>query len=138
MITMHGTFDLKDNVAGPNFARAFSAFCAHLQSKGFLNGWQFAERAPHAGYDRAPPASRYYVATHFPDLEFVQQCYAYVAAGEEPLKSLHKAVNSRVVRETTRFCLFREICQGGDQSGELQGESSHFGAPKSTAKAIGV
>ena len=118
MITMHGTFDLKDNVAGPNFARAFSAFCAHLQSKGFLTGWQFAERAPHSGYDRAPPATRYYVAIHFPAYEIAEQCYAYVAADQEPLKSLHKAVNSKVVRETTRFCLFRMIGQGGRQSGD--------------------
>jgi hypothetical protein len=118
MITMHGTFDLKDNVAARDFAEAFSAFCAHLQSKGFLTGWQFAERAPHSGYDRMPPETRYYVATDFPDSALAQQCYAYVAADEEPLKSLHKAVNSKVVRETTRFYLVRMIGQGGRQSGD--------------------
>ena len=105
MITMHGNFDLIAGIKTADFHQAFDGFCRHLSDVGYVTGWQFAVRTPHAGYDARPPQTKYYVAMHFPSYEIAERCYAYVAADEEPLKTLHRAVNRKVVRETTSFYL---------------------------------
>jgi len=105
---MHGLFDLKPGIEEAAYGAAFAAFCRHLQDQGYVRRWQFMRRSPHPGYDRNPPETGFYVAVDFPDRAAAEACYRYVAANEEPLRSLHVAMNSKVVAATTRFFLFED------------------------------
>ena len=108
MITMHGLFDLKPGVECGVFKTAFEAFCTHLREQGYVTRWSFMRRSPHSGYDRNAPETAFYVAVNFPDRARAEDCYRYVAVNQEPLRSLHVAMNSKIVPATTRFFLFEE------------------------------
>jgi hypothetical protein len=109
MITMHGLFDLKPGIEVAAYHAAFEAFCRHLQTRGFVAGWSFMRRSPHSGYDRNAPETDFYVSIDFPDRDRAEACYRDVAANEEPLRSLHVAMNSKVEATTTRFVLFETV-----------------------------
>lgn len=109
MITMHGLFDLKPGIEVHAYHDAFEAFCRHLQAQGYVTAWSFMRRAPHPGYDRNPPETLYYVSIDFLDRDTAEACYRYVAADEEPLRTLHRTMNSKVVPATTRFFLFEAV-----------------------------
>src|SRR3954463_8818386 len=109
MVTMHGLFDLLEGVEVSAYRAAFAAFCLHLQQQGYVTAWSFMGRTPHAGYDRNPPDTAFYVSIVFPDRARAEACYRYVAADEEPLRMLHKAMNSKVVPTTTRFFLSEAV-----------------------------
>jgi len=106
MVTMHGLFDLKPGITADAYGAAFEAFCRHLKDQGYVADWRFMRRAPHQGYDRNPPGSGFYVSIDFPDREAAEECYRYVAADAEPLRTLHRTMNSKVVPTTTQFFLF--------------------------------
>jgi hypothetical protein len=106
MVTMHGLFDLKPGITAEAYGAAFEAFCRHLKDQGYVTDWRFMRRAPHPGYDRNPPESGFYVGIDFPDRETADECYRYVAADAEPLRTLHRTMNSKVVPTTTCFFLF--------------------------------
>jgi len=112
MVTMHGLFDLKEGVEIGAYRAAFDAFCLHLQEQGYVTGWSFMRRSPHSGYDRNPPETEHYVSMDFPDRARAEACYRYVAANEEPLRTLHRTMNSKVVPTTTRFFLFEAVPTG--------------------------
>ena len=108
MVTMHGLFDLKPGIDLQDYRNALEAFCRHLQAQGYVAGWSLMRRSPHPGYDRNPPETAYYVSIDFPDRAQAENCYRYVAANEEPLRSLHRTMNAKVVPTTTRFFLFEK------------------------------
>jgi hypothetical protein len=105
MVTMHGLFDLKPGNEAGGYRDAFEAFCHHLQAQGYVTAWSFMRRSPHPGYDRNPPETTYCVSIDFPDRARAEACYRYVAADQEPLRTLHRTMNSKVERTTTRFFL---------------------------------
>jgi hypothetical protein len=105
MIRLHGTFDLKDGISGSAYSQAFTAFCAHLQAMDYVASWSFGRRVAHSGYERLAPDGSYYTAIDFSDMAAAQDCYDYVAEDEEPIRSLHRAVNSIVDPASTRFFL---------------------------------
>lgn len=109
MVTMHGLFDLKPGVEVGAYRAAFDAFCAHLHEQGYVTGWSFMRRSPHPGYDRNPPETAFHVGMDFPDRARAEACYRYVAANEEPLRTLHRTMNAKVVATTTRFFLLEGI-----------------------------
>jgi hypothetical protein len=109
MLTMHGLFDLKPGIETSAYRKAFEAFCGHLQEQGYVTGWSFMRRAPHPGYDRNPPETAYCVSIDFPDRALAEACYRYVAADEEPLRTLHRMMNGKVAPTTTRFFLLEAI-----------------------------
>jgi len=106
MVTLHGLFDLKPGITPEVYRAAFEAFCRHLRDQGYVARWAFMRRSPHPGYDRAPPETTFHVSIDFPDRMTADECYRYVAADAEPLRSLHRSMNSKVVPTTTRFFLF--------------------------------
>lgn len=106
MVTLHGLFDLKPGIAPDAYRAAFEAFCLHLRDQGYVACWSFMRRAPHPGYDREPPATAFAVGIDFPDRAAADACYRYVVADQEPLRGLHRSMNSKVVPTTTRFFLF--------------------------------
>jgi len=109
MVTMHGLFDLKPGIDIGAYKAALEAFCIHLREQGYVTGWSLMQRAPHPGYDRNQPETAYYVSIDFPDRDAADACYRYVAADEEPLRTLHRVMNSKVVPTTTRFFLFEAV-----------------------------
>jgi hypothetical protein len=109
MVTMHGLFDLKPGITADAYGAAFEALCRHLKEQGYVADWRFMRRAPHRGYDRNPPEVGFYVSIDFPGRDKAEECYRYVAADAEPLRTLHRTMNSKVVPTTTQFFLFEEI-----------------------------
>ena len=105
MVTMHGVFDLKPGIAADAYGDAFVAFSRHLKDQGYVTDWRFMRRAPHPGYERGPPETHFYVGIDFPDRAAAEACYRYVAADAEPLRTLHRTMNSKGVPGTTRFFL---------------------------------
>lgn len=109
MVSLQGLFDLKPQTDKMAFSETFDAFCRHLQSKGYVASWHLAERLEHPGYDRRPPMGRLFVTLDFPDRAAAEACFAYVAADEEPLRGLHRAMNSKVEKSSTSFFLTRDV-----------------------------
>jgi hypothetical protein len=109
MVTMHGLFDLKPGIELHAYHAAFDAFCRHLETQGYVTGWSLMRRSPHAGYDRNPPETAFHVRMDFPDRKTAEACYGFVAADEEPLRTLHRGMNSKVVASTTRFFLLESV-----------------------------
>jgi hypothetical protein len=103
---MHGLFDLRPGIEAGDYRAAFEAFCQHLRQQGYVTGWSFMRRSPHAGYDRKPPETTFHVGIDFPDRSRAEDCFRYIAANQEPLRSLHIAMNAKVVTATTQFFLF--------------------------------
>ena len=96
MIVMHGFFDLKDGVNEGEFQRSFELFSAHLKELGMLVSWRFMQHQEHQGYNADPPTTRFYVLNEFTDMQQAEQCWDYVEKNDEPLKSLHSAVFSKI------------------------------------------
>lgn len=107
MVVMHGLFDLKEKYNEHEFKQAVDNFAAHLQQMNMLSAWRFMRRTPHPGYDARPPAKNFYVSVEFIDLPQSQECWAYVENNQEPLRSFHRAVNSKV--KNTIFFLCEDV-----------------------------
>ena len=109
MPVLHGLFDLKEGVAEAEFKQAFGAFVGHLEAKGFVAQNRLMRREPHEGFERSRPQQTYYVAIEFPNLALEQACYEYVAADQEPIRTLHRAMNSKVEPGSASFFLCSDI-----------------------------
>jgi hypothetical protein len=87
-------FELADGVSEQEFAAAFVAFFEHLREQGF---------------GMPLPGFTHYAAIEFADLEREQACYGYVAADAEPVRSLHRTMNSKVKRASAYFFVSADI-----------------------------
>ena len=103
MIVMHGLFDLKDGVKEEEFRQSFALFSEHLKDIRMVIDWRFMRHQAHEGYNAHPPSTDYYVSIEFSDMEHAERCWAYIEEKDEPLKSLHGAVFSKV--QNTSFFL---------------------------------
>jgi len=119
MVTMHGLFDLKPGIEPGAYQDAFGAFCRHLKDQGYVTGWSFMRRSPHARYDRNSPKTAFHVRIDFPDRSQAEACYRYVAANDEPLRPLHVAMNGKVVAATTQFFLLETVPGDGGSTGNM-------------------
>ena len=95
-IIMHGLFDLKDDVEEAAFRQAFELFAEHLKDNRMVISSRFMRHQAHDGYNAREPLTEYYVSIEFEDMGQAEACWAYVQANDEPLKSLHSAVFSKV------------------------------------------
>ena len=103
---LHGLFSLADGVSEQEFFPAFEAFYQHLKGMGFVRRYQMMRRQTLDGGFGAPlPDFDYHVEIEFPSLEQDQACYEYVKKNEEPVRSLHRAMNSKVKGGTAYFFL---------------------------------
>lgn len=96
MIIMHGLFDLNDAVDAKDFRQSFNRFADHLESMQMVTSARFMRHQEHDGYNAREPATEYYVAMEFLDLDHAQKCWDYIEEHQEPLESLHAAVFSKV------------------------------------------
>lgn len=108
MIVMHGLFDIKDGIDEAAFHAAFAAFGEHLKERGLATSWRMMRRQEHAGYDNGPPQTRYYLSVEFEDTGQSGRCWSYVEEDAEPLRSLHRNMNSKV--HNARFFLCSDVC----------------------------
>lgn len=103
VIRLHGTFALNEGIGIAGYSQAFTAFCAHLKTMDYVSNWSLSRRVAHAGYECLAPEGVYYIAIDFRDMAAAQACYDYVAMDEEPIRSLHRAMNSIVDPASTQF-----------------------------------
>ena len=103
---MFGAFDLKPGIDAAKFQTAFDAFCRHLKEQGYNTSWRMWKRSPHDGYDNGAPNVAYLLEMTFHSHQASLDCWDYVERDEEPLKSLHRAVNQKVI--DAKFALYQE------------------------------
>jgi hypothetical protein len=60
------------------------------------------------GFGAALPDFDYHVEIGFPSLDQELACYNYIKGNEEPVRSLHRAMNSKVKRGSEYF--FLDVC----------------------------
>jgi hypothetical protein len=106
--TLHGLFTLEDRVSEQEFLSASEAFFGHLEERGFVRGHRVMRRQRLDGFGAALPDFEYHVEIGFPNLEQELACYNYVKRNEEPVRSLHRAMNSKVKRGSEYF--FLDVC----------------------------
>lgn len=106
---LHGMFELADGVSQQEFAAAFAAFFEHLREQGFALRYRIMRRKPLEGFGMPLPGFMHYAAIEFADLDREQACYDYVAMDGEPVRSLHRAVNSKVKRASAYFFVSADI-----------------------------
>lgn len=107
MIIMHGLFDLKDGVKEGEFRQSFEQFSDHLKDSRMVVSWRIMRHQAHHGYNARPPLTHYYVSIEFTEMDQAERCWGYVQENDEPLKSLHDAVFSKV--HNTTFFLSSDI-----------------------------
>jgi len=96
MILMHGLFDLKDGVEEGEFCQDFELFSNHLRDVRLVVGGRFMRHQAHDGYNAREPSTEYYVSVEFVDMDQAEACWDYVEKNDEPLKTLHGAVFSKI------------------------------------------
>ena len=109
MVTLHALFDLKPEVTEGDFRQALEGFCGHLRDQGFVTGWRWMRQIIPPGPSFPRPSQKHFVAFEFPDEDVEQRCYEYVAANGEPIRSLHRAMNSKVERASAMFFVCAEV-----------------------------
>jgi hypothetical protein len=100
---LNGLFALADGVSEEEFFPAFEAFYQHLKEKGFVCRYRMMRRKPLEGFGAPLPKFDYHVEIEFRSLDEEQACYDYVKENKEPLRSLHRNMNSKVQGELARF-----------------------------------
>ena len=106
---LHGLFSLCEDVTEQQFEAALKTFVAHLIDAGFARGCRLMRRKPLDGFGAPLPTFTYHVAIEFSDLEREQACYDYVAAGTEPVRTVHRAMNSLVKKGSSHFFVASDV-----------------------------
>ena len=102
-----GVFILRDGVSEAEFLPTILAFYQHLIDAGFARAYRVLRRLPLEGFGKTLPPFTYRGELQYPDSEQEDAAYAYVKKDEEPIRSLHRAMNSKVRREAD---FFLEVC----------------------------
>lgn len=105
--SLFGTFNLRRNTDIASFQSAFDAMCAHLKDKGYLHSWSLWERAYHDGYDAGFPERSVILEMCFVDEAASHANWDYIKSGDEPIRTLHIAVNQQV--KDAHFVLCRRV-----------------------------
>lgn len=107
LCSMFGVFNLQKSVDLAGFKISFDAFGAHLKQAGFVQDWRVLQRSAHDGYDADFPDLSVMVEVRFNDRAAADAGWAYVEAAEDPLHSLHLAVNLSI--KDSMFVLFEAV-----------------------------
>jgi hypothetical protein len=100
-------FDLKDGESEEEFRQSFEQFSEHLIDHRIMTSGRFMRHQEHDGYNAHAPATQYYVSIEFADMQQAEKCWALIEAADEPLKSLHNAVFSKI--ENSAFFLTADV-----------------------------
>lgn len=107
MITMHSFFDLHTHRSASEFHSYINDLSNHLIEKGLLLSHRFMKHQAHDGYNANEPASYYYHAMNFLDMDQAERCWSYIEEDAEPVKALHGKIKTSVLN--TSFSLYREF-----------------------------
>jgi hypothetical protein len=102
-VAFSGVFSLRDGVAEEEFLPALRVFYEHLIGKGFASGYRVMRREPLAGFGGSLPPFSYRGELAYPSKELEAEAYEYVKRNEEPVRSLHRAMNMKVARGADFF-----------------------------------
>ena len=117
MVILHTLFDLKAGVAEDDFRKALEDFCGHLQCEAYVLDWRWMRHYHPKGSQFRRPTQKYYVAFEFLGEAADERCYDYVAADEEPIRTLHRAMNSKVEPGSAMFFVCKDISNRGFEGG---------------------
>ena len=106
-VAFSGVFILCDGVNEAEFLPTIHAFYQHLIDAGFACAYRVLRRIPLEGFGETLPPFTYRGELQFPNSEREAAAYAYVKKDEEPVRSLHRAMNSKVERGAD---FFLEVC----------------------------
>jgi hypothetical protein len=109
VVILHALFDLKPGVIERDFRKALEDFCEHLRDQGYVIEWRWMRQIVPPGPSFPRPTQSQFVAFEFSDAETEQRCYEYVAANAEPIRSLHRAMNSKVERGSAIFFVCADV-----------------------------
>jgi uncharacterized protein DUF6614 len=112
MVILHALFDLKQGISEADFKKALEDFCGHLQAVGYVIDWRWMRQIVPAGPSFPRPTQTHFVAFEFLDETAEQRCYDYVAANAEPIRTLHREMNSKVERGSAMFFVCSDIDRG--------------------------
>jgi hypothetical protein len=110
-IAFSGVFSLRDGVTEQEFLPSLHAFYGHLIERGFATSYRILRREPLEGFGKTLPAFSYRGELRYPTAEREAAAYAYVKEDSEPIRSLHRCMNSKV-SHAADFFLERCIAQG--------------------------
>jgi hypothetical protein len=91
-----GVFVLRDGVSEAEFLPTLHAFYNHFIAIGFATSYRILRRVPLEGFGKTLPAFTYRGELQYPNLEQEQAAYEYVKKDEEPIRSLHRTMNTKV------------------------------------------
>jgi hypothetical protein len=103
-VALNALFSLREGAVEEEFFTALKAFYRHLHDAGYARGCHCLRRLPLASFGESLPAFDYQVVIDFQDAESEAACYGYVQGNQEPVRSLHLAMNSKVA-EGAQFYL---------------------------------
>jgi hypothetical protein len=107
-----GLFSLADGATEQSFLAAFHAFYGHPAEIGFVCGYHVTRHQPLGGFGAKLPAFAYHVEIAFPSPAHDQAWYDCVRRNDEPVRSLHRAMNTQVKRGSADFFLTMPIAGG--------------------------
>ena len=103
LVAFSGIFSLRDDVTVEDFLPTLHAFYGHLIERGFATGYRILQREPLEGFGKSLPSFSYRGELVYPTTELEAAAYAYVKEDKEPVRSLHRAMNSKVKRGADFF-----------------------------------
>src|SRR5215510_12832100 len=93
-VGLNALFSLRQGTIEEDFFSALRIFYQHLHDIGYACGYRCLKRLPLAGFGHNLPDFDYQVIIEFADAETEAACYDYVRKNQEPVRSLHLAMNS--------------------------------------------
>jgi uncharacterized protein DUF6614 len=103
-VALNALFSLRKGTTEEAFLSACGAFYRHLQDAGYARGFRCLKRLPLPGFGLRLPDFDYQIIIEFADAQTEAACYGYLQANQEPVRSLHAAMNSKVA-EGAQFYL---------------------------------
>ena len=99
----NGVFKLREGVTEEEFLPTLIAFYEHFIERGFAIGYRILRREELAGFGKTLPEFSYRGELIYSDLQIEKSAYEYVKQNDEPVRSLHRAMNSQVQRGADFF-----------------------------------
>ena len=104
---MHSLFNLVSGSSEDLFRDSLEQLSTHLVNSGFLLSTRFMKHQAHPGYNADAPATGYYLAMEFTDMQQAQSCWDYIESDREPVSTLHKKMRSHVCDSS--FFLYHDV-----------------------------
>ena len=98
-----GVFELREGVSEEEFLPTLKAFFEHFIDQGFACEYLILKREVLDGFGKTLPAFTYHGALVYRDMEREQAAYEHVKQNDEPVRSLHHAMNTKVKRSADFF-----------------------------------